>query len=221
MIAKKLINGDIIPLKPGDTGAFALCRLGAGHLPVLPVVDGTEFIGLISEKVIQASGDPQDRIGNYELVRTVQSIGEGQNIYELIKIFSASGLNQLPVLSDQNEYLGLIMLQDLVRAIGDMAGVDHPGGVIILEVNEKDFSMSDLVQVIESNETKIISCFVATVPGTTMLEITVKVDRVEIGPLLQAFFRLNYFVTASWATEDTYSEGLKDRFDSLMNYLSI
>ena len=90
-----------------------------------------------------------------------------------------------------------------------------------MEINDKDYNLIEIVQLVESNDTRILSCFVNSHPDSTILEVTIKVNRMEIGPLLQAFFRLNYTVTASWSKEDSYNEGLQDRFDALMNYLNI
>jgi len=81
--------------------------------------------------------------------------------------------------------------------------------------------MTEIAQIVESNDTKILSMYVTEHPDSTLLEVTLKVNRIDIGSILQTFFRYNYTVKASWSQEDSYTEGLKDRYDALMNYLSI
>lgn len=221
MIAKKLITSHVVPLKITDTGAFALLQMEEARLSHLPVVDGAGFIGLITDKSILAVDDPEKEIdgNNYTLINAF--VTEQQHLYEVIKIFSTLNLSLLPVVSEKNQYLGAIVLSTVVHALAEMAGIHEPGGIIVLEINDKDYSLAEIVDVVESNDAKILSCFVTSHRDSTKLEVTIKLNRMEIGPQLHAFSRLNYTVTSSWSKEDSYSEGLKDRFDALMNYLSI
>ena len=79
----------------------------------------------------------------------------------------------------------------------------------------------EIAQIVESNDAKILSLYITSFPDSTKLEVTIKVNRMEIGAILQTFDRYNYVIKATWSQEDAYSEGLQDRFDALMNYLSI
>ena len=63
--------------------------------------------------------------------------------------------------------------------------------------------------------------YLNSVPDSTKLEITLKLNRIDIGPVLQTFNRYNYIISASFSDQDVYNEGLQDRYDSLMNYLNI
>ncbi len=221
MTAKQLITSHVVPVHVTDTGAFALLQMEEARLSHLPVVDGGGYIGLISDKSILAADDPEREIGgnNFTLISAV--VTEQQHLYEVIKIFSTLNLSLLPVVSERNQYLGAIVLSTVVHAIAELVGLHEPGGIIVLEINDKDYSLAEIVDVVESNDAKILSCFVTSHRDSTKLEVTIKLNRMEIGPQLHAFSRLNYVVTSSWSKEDSYSEGLKDRFDALMNYLSI
>jgi CBS domain-containing protein len=221
MTAKQLITSHVIPLKPTDTGVFALIQMEEARLSHLPVVDGTDLLGVISDKEILAEAEASHEIGQFKIILTRVFGTEDQHVYEVLKLFSQNNLSMLPVLSDKNRYLGAIIQPTLVQAVAEVMGVTNPGGVIVLEINEKDYNLAEIVQIVQSNDARILSCFVSSHPDSTKLELTIKVNRIEIGPLLQAFFRLNIVVTASWSKEDHYNEGLQDRFDALMNYLSI
>ncbi len=221
MIAKQLITSHVVPLKLTDTATFALNQMDEARLSHLPVVDGFEFVGLISDKELLALEEPGDEIALIKIKLTRAVITEDQHLYEVLKLFSSLDLTLLPVVNAKNIYLGSIILATLVNAMADMVGIHNPGGIIVLEINDKDCSLTELVQLVESNDAKILSYIVASNTDSTKLEVTIKVNRVEIGALLQAFFRYNYTVKASWSKEDSYHEGLQDRFDALMNYLSI
>jgi acetoin utilization protein AcuB len=221
MIAKQLITETIIPLKPTDTGAFAISQMEEFRCSHLPIVNGVEFLGVISDTEIMALHEPDQEIGSYKLSLIHAYISENQHIYEVIKTFSALHLTILPVVNDKNQYLGAIGLSTLVNHLAEVAALHNPGGIIVLEINDKDYSLTEIAQIVESNDAKILSLYMTSFPDSTKLEVTIKINRIDIGPVLQTFFRFNYLIKASWSQEDAYSEGLQDRFDALMNYLSI
>ena len=221
MIAKELITDSIIPLKGSDSGAHALGLMDDCHLSHLPVVNDTDFLGLISETDILGLNDPDESIGNYPLSLNQAYISEGLHLFEVIKTFSSQKLTILPVLSNKNHYLGVITMTSLIQHLSDIAAVDNPGGIIVLEVNNKDYLLTEIAGIVESNDAKVLSMYITSNPDSTLLEITLKINRIDIGPVLQTFYRYNYIVKASWSHEDAYQDGLQDRFDALMNYLNI
>jgi acetoin utilization protein AcuB len=221
MIAKQLVTGSVIPLKPTDTGAFALVYMDECRLSHLPVVDDLNFLGLISDKDILAMQEPDSEIGNLKLPLTQANIEENQHIYEVIKTFAALNLTLLPVVNAKNHYVGAITLPTLVSRFSDMAAIHNPGGLIVLEINSKDYSFTEIAQIVESNDATILSLYITSYPDSTKLEVTLKVNRIDIGTLLQTFNRYGYLIKATWSHENAYTEGLQDRFDALMNYLSI
>ncbi len=99
--------------------------------------------------------------------------------------------------------------------------VAQQGGTIVLEINDKDYSLSQLAQIVEANDAKVLSAYITSFPDSTKLEVTLKINKVEIGPILQTFDRYGLPVKASYSNQDAYSETLRERFDSLMNYLNI
>ena len=221
MIAKQLLTDSVVPLKSTDTGTYAIAQMEEYRLSHLPIVDEQDFLGVISDKDIMTIYEPDRGIGSYKLSLNRAYVTEEQHFYEIIKTFSALNLTMLPVVNAKNQYLGVITLTTLVHHMADMAAIHNPGGIIVLEINDKDYSLAEIAQIVESNDAKILSLYVTSHPDSTKLEVTVKLNRIDIGPVLQTFFRYDYLVKASWSQEDAYTEGLQDRFDALMNYLSI
>ncbi|MEI7661211.1 MAG: CBS domain-containing protein [Bacteroidota bacterium] len=221
MIAKELVTGSVVPLNPSDKGTFALLQMEESRLSHLPVIDDPDFLGVISDKELHSLDDPSNEVGNIKLQLNPVSIEENQHIYEVIKMFASLNLSMLPVVDAKNHYIGAITLSSLVGHLSEIAAIQNPGGVIVLEINNKDYSITEIAQIVESNDAKILSLYMTSFPESTRLEITIKVNRIDIGAILQTFDRYNYLIKASWSQEDAYTEGLQDRFDALMNYLSI
>ena len=221
MTAKELINPNIVPLGPGETVETALAQMDDLHLMHFPLSDGSEYTGLVFESDLLNVSDPDLPASMFKSNVGRIYVPDTQHIYEVIRLFAGFNLTLLPVLNEKNQYIGAITLSALVGYLPRIAAVSSPGGIIILEINSNDFLMTEIAQIVESNDTKILSMYVTEHPDSTLLEVTLKVNRIDIGSILQTFFRYNYTVKASWSQEDSYTEGLKDRYDALMNYLSI
>jgi acetoin utilization protein AcuB len=220
MLAKDLISEGIIPLRTSDTGQDAqriMEELKVGHLPI---VNNVDFLGLISEEDIYLMNDPEEPIGNHTLSLSRPFVDQYQHIYDAIKLVTQERLTIVPVLNKNNHYLGIITLQDLARYFGDITAVQNPGGIIVLELNENDYSMTEIANIVESNDAKILSSYITSHADSTKLELTLKINRINIYPILQTFDRYKYIVIASFS-ESNFKTDLMDRYNSLMSYLNI
>jgi acetoin utilization protein AcuB len=220
MIAKHLISETLFPLKTTDTGGYALSMMDDLKVSHLPVVSNMEYLGLVSDADILAMNNPEESLGSSALTMSKVSVQDYQHVYDVIKVFSSGNLSLLPVLNEKNIYIGSILLQDLVHKLSEIIAIDNPGGIIILEMNDKDYLLTEIAQIVESNDAKILSLYLTSHPDSTKLEVTVKVNRIDIGAILQTFTRYNYTIKASF-TENTYDDGLQERFDSFMKYLNV
>jgi len=221
MIAKQLLTGSIQPLKTSDTGAFAITQMEEYRISHLPIVNDVEFLGVISDTDILSLNELDEPIGSYKLSLSRAYVTEDQHVFEVMKTFASLKLTMLPVLDEKNHYLGMITMTNLVHHLASMSSIDNPGGIIVLEINDNDYVLSEIAQIVESNDAKVLSMYITSHPNSTKLEVALKINRIDIGPVLQTFFRYNYIVKASWSAEDAYQEDLRERFDSLMNYLNI
>jgi len=221
MIARELIISTIPPLRTTDRGSFALGQMEEFRVTHLPIVEDMTFLGIISDTDILTLGDPDEFIGSLKLSLTGAYVTEGQHIFEVMKAVDSMRLSVMPVLSDKNQYLGLITIPNLLKQTINLLGVHNPGGIIVLEINDKDYTLNEISHIVESNDAKILNLCVTSYPDSTKVDVTLKINRIDLSPVLQTFFRFNYTVKASWSNEDVYNEGLRDRFDALMNYLNI
>ncbi len=221
MTAKQIINTSVSPLRVTDTAEQALLAMEDTRLIHLPVVNEGHLWGIISEQDLLASGDGTRQLGQCSLSTGRIYVFDNQHLYDVIRTFSESKLTMIPVLTGTHHYLGLITLASMTGHLMTITAVGEPGGIIILEINEKDYCVSEIAQIVESNNARILSLYITSEPDSTRMDVTLKLSVTDIGPILQTFFRYNYLVKASWSDQDSYSDELKDRYDALMNYLSI
>jgi len=219
MLARDLITDSIPPLKTSDTGEKALLWMDEFKVRHLPIVNNVEFLGLISDTDILDMNTPEEPLGNHKLSLTRPFVIQNQHIYEVIKLIASLKLSLVPVLDNKQKYLGIIPLNDLIQNFAKIAAIHDAGGLIILELNVNDYSLSEIGQIVESNDAKILSSYVTSHTDSTKLELTIKINKTNISDILQTFNRYNYTVTASYYL-DEFEEDFNDRLEFLMNYIN-
>lgn len=220
MLAKDLITDEIPPLKTSDTGLMVINWMDEFKVSHLPIVNNHEYLGLISDTDILDLNITDEEIGKHKLSLIRPFVKGNQHVYEVIKMISNMKLTVLPVLDENENYLGLIPLTGLLQQFSILAATREPGGIIVLEMNELDYSLSQIAQIVEGNDGKILSCYLNSLPESTRIEVTVKVNKTDISGILQTFNRYNYTVKASFHQSE-FSDDMKNRFDSFMNYINI
>lgn len=220
MTAKELISGAILPLKTSDTGLIAMHWFDEFKVSHLPVVGDSQLLGLISEDDIFSAGSFEEPIWSNELQLQNVSILHSRHIYEVMKLFADYKLTTLPVTDEKGTYLGLITLADLVDKMSATAAVSNPGGILVLELNANDFSMVEIAKIVEDNDTRILSSYVNSTVDSLRIELTLKLNRIDIQPVIQSFLRYDYTIKASFFESD-YFDNLRERYDLLMTYLNV
>ena len=220
MLAKDLITDEIPPLKTTDTGSMAMNWMDEFKVSHLPIIHNEEYLGLISDTDILDLNITTTQLGTHKLSLIRPFVVENQHLYEIIKLISNMRLTVLPVLDKNLHYLGLIPTTNLLQQFGSLAATNEPGGIIVLEMNIYDYSLAQIAQIVESNDGKVLSCYVSTPADSTNIEVTVKVNREDISGMLQTFYRYSYNVKASFH-QSRFQDDMKNRFDSFMNYINI
>jgi acetoin utilization protein AcuB len=164
---------------------------------------------------------PNEPIGNHELTLYKPFVTTEQHIFEVIGMASRLKLSVVPVLDTKNNYKGVITSNDLIRHIAGISSMDQPGAIIVLEVIDRDYSLSQIAQIVESNNVKILSMYITSSPASTLLEVTLKVNTSDLVSVIRTFERYNYEVK-TWVTEnDSMDRFYSERIDLLMKYLNI
>jgi acetoin utilization protein AcuB len=220
MLAGDLITDEIPPLKMTDSVELALDWMEQFKVSHLAVVNGRELIGLVSETDLLDYEKPDEPINASKLHLLRPSIHFYQHAYDVVRLLSSLNLTLIPVLDEKELYKGCITLKGIVQNLSVMMSVQNPGGVIVLELNQNDYSLTQIANIIESNDTKILSLHVSSNPDSTKIEVTIKVNREDLSAVQQTFNRYNYQVKAIFQNED-YNKGLDDRLNEFMHFLNI
>lgn len=221
MIAKDLIS-DVVPvLRETDTGIQALNWMEIFRVSHLPIVKGNEFLGLISDNDIYDLNRAEEPIGAQKLSLFSPYVTESQHIYDVIEIVSRLKLTVIPVLEDEKTYSGLITLNDLMQYIEQIFSVRETGGVIVLDLNSVDYSLSEISRIVEGNDAKILSLYLRSSSDSRKIELTIKINRNNITSIIQTFLRYDYTIKTTYVREDDMKDLLEDRYNSFMRFLNI
>jgi CBS domain-containing protein len=220
MLAKDLITDEIPPLKTSDTGLMAINWMDEFKVSHLPIVSKHEYLGLISDTDILDLNITDDELGKTKLSLIRPFVTEQQHIYEVIKMVSNMKLTVLPVLNEQQQYVGLIPTTSLIQQFATLAATREPGGIVVLEMGLHDYSLTQIAQIIEGNDAKILSLYVNPLEDSTKIEVTIKLNKQDLSGVLQTFYRYNYNVKQSFHQSE-FLDDMKNRFDSFMNYINI
>lgn len=221
MLAKELISEVVSELKTSDTGQTALNWMEVFRISHLPIVNNLEFLGLISDTDIYDLNDPYQPIGNHKLSLIKPFVRLDQHIFDVISLAARLKLSVVPVLDDHNHYKGVIMVSDLIEALAKMSSLNEQGGLIVLDILQNDYSLSQIAQIIESNDAKILNLYISSPPDSTRMEVTIKLNTNNLMPIIKTFERFEYEVMAWHGEEDDMDSFYSDRFDSFMRYLDI
>ncbi|MDY0097625.1 MAG: CBS domain-containing protein [Bacteroidales bacterium] len=221
MVAKDLISEVIPPLRTSDSGQTALNWMEIFRISHLPIVNNFDFLGLISDSNIFDMNQPEEPIGNHSLTLIKPFVTVDQHLFEVIGLASRLKLTVVPVLDKKNHYKGVITTNDLIRNIAGISSMDQPGGIIVIEVIDRDYSLSQIAQIVESNNVRILSMYITSPPESTRLEVTIKVNTYDLTSVIRTFERYNYEVKTWVTSDDSMDRFYSERFDLLMKYLNI
>ena len=138
---------------------------------------------------------------------------------DVLETFAQHSCNIMPVLDEENNYLGYYELNDIIGIFNNTPFFSEPGGTLIVEKAIEDYSFSEISQIVESNDAKLLGAFISKMEND-MVQITLKIGNVGLNNVIQTFRRYSYNII-SGHEEDTYVENLKERSEYLKKYLNI
>ncbi|WP_129717760.1 CBS domain-containing protein [Pedobacter sp. SYP-B3415] len=220
MNASEIISDAIPPLKTSDSAQKALDRMTDFKVSHMPVVNSEQFLGLLSEDDLFEVQDLDVPIGSLSLSLINPFVYQDAHVYDVVRMFHQRQLSLVPVLDMQKNYLGVVSVHAILEYVSQTYAVSEPGGIIVLGISNRSNSLSHMAQIVEADNAQILSSYVQAFPDSTRLEVTLKINKMELSSILASFERYNYEVLGVHNNSDS-ENGSRDRYDSLMNYLNV
>ncbi len=191
-------------------------QLTFSHIPIKN--DLGAYLGCFCETDAHCF-DSDKTINEYLYALEVFFVRQSTPWLDVLEAFAVNSANIMPVLNDQNEYLGYYELNDVISLFSESPFFSEAGGILVVEKGINDYSFSEISQIVESNNGKILGAFISKM-NTDLIQVTLKIGNTGLNNIIQTFRRYSYSII-SGHEEDSYIESLKERSDYLKKYLNM
>ncbi|KAB1156229.1 CBS domain-containing protein [Flavobacterium luteum] len=183
-----------------------------------PVLEDNIYIGSITLDDIETF-DSDKKVSDYKFTLEGFFARSSMIWLDVLEVFAKNHTNVVPVLNESNSYLGYYELEDIIKFFHETPFLKEPGGIIVVKKGILDYSMSQITQIVESNNGKLLGLFISE-SDVQSVQITVKISLGAMNNIIQTFRRYNYEIISEHQ-EDNYINNLKERSDYLDKYLNI
>ena len=220
MLTRELQSQSLPYLHLHDKVYQALQMMNENHVTHLPIVEGDKYIGIISEEdLLQVDND------HAELESMQQSFGNASvksndHFLKTLQVAAENALSVVPVVANDNEIIGAIVYNDLLKYASEFMSLNEPGGLIVLEMEGHQYSFNEISKLVETNDAQITQLNTSNDTETGMMEVTIRINKPEVSDIVATFQRYDYNVKYFFG-EEIYANELRNNYDNLMNYLKI
>ncbi len=221
MLAAELIDPMLPALKPMDSVGQALDWMQEHRIGQLVLTDQGDYRGVVSEELLMDIADDERPLSDVMRLFEQTFVLEDQHLYEILGLVLQHRMDVVAVLSEGREFSGTISSNELIKQFAQELGVQEAGAILILNLNERDYSMAEISRLIESNNVKVISSYFSSaaygMPDRSRL--TLKLNRRDITSVISTLERFGYQIEAAFANAPVESID-QERLDSLLRYLN-
>ena len=221
MIAKELLDNIVQPVRLQDNCLQVLGWMEEYKVMHLPVAEEGRFYGMLSESKVYGLEDPDIPVKDIAEDLSVAALKEDDYITDVLEHFVTQNVMLAPVLSPQKEYLGCITGYSLLQAIGALEGVGMPGAVVVLEINQGDYLLSQIAQIAEESDNKLLAVHTLQHKDSMMLDVILKTNTLEIHSFLKTLERYDYHIKMTLSEQDPETEKLEENYQYIMTYLNV
>lgn len=219
MTAKSAIEESVPYLKITDSVGFALELMEEFKVEHLPVLDNKKLLGVVSEQQLLDSSE-EVMLQEIGFPFTPIAINQNLHLFDAMRIGYESMSSILPVTNNKGEYIGLISPKSLLIKLSEFNFAKELGGIFIIETEAHDYSVAEIARLVESNKANILSLATAKLSDMGKIQVTIKVNTLDLTYILATFERYDYNIVAVFHQAEQIDQ-LKERYDSLMNYLNV
>lgn len=182
------------------------------------IVEEERFLGVLSENDLENFKGAK-KIGDYRYNLESFFVRNETSWLDVLETFARNNANLVPILDENEKVIGYYDLNDIVSEFIDTPFFTEPGGILIVAKGLKDYSFSEIAQIVEANNARLIGGFITDMQND-VVQITIKISSTDLNEITQTFRRYNYSILFG-NSDDQFLEDLKQRSDYLNKYLNV
>jgi CBS domain-containing protein len=212
------LNTNIKALRITDSVAYAQDLFSEYPFSHFPVLDNGVYIGCADAEDTELM-DIEKTMDDMRYSFDRFFVRETTIWLDVLEVFAKNETNLVPVLNDENKYIGYYEITDIIKFFDQTPFLKEQGGILVVEKGIQEYSMSEVAQIVESNNGRLLGLFISE-SEMHKVQITIKISMGGLSEIIQTFRRYNYDIISEHQ-EDAYLNTLKDRSDYLDKYLNI
>jgi predicted transcriptional regulator len=220
MLTRELISPIIPVVNCMDSAARALNLMNEFHLSQLPIVEEDEYLCLLDESTVLDWEDPEMLLKNIHFPHIKPAVRGDAHFFEALKLVGDYKLSLVPVVDEANHYLGSITQENLIFTMAHFNGVHEPGGILVLQMDQNDFMLSEIARLAETEEVRILGVYTFNDTKTGKLGILIKTNRQDLNAFVATLERFHYNIQYRF-DEPLSGDQLRKNYDLLMNYINM
>ena len=217
-ILSDYINNDYKPLDIQESIALAQDFFVDVSFSHFPVMEEGIFVGNLSGEDVETF-DSNKKILDYKYTLETFFTQKKDAWLNVLENFAQNQTTIMPILDENNFYLGYYEIADIIRIFNETSFLKEPGNIIVVEKNINEYSFSQISQIIEGNNGKLLGLFISDTTNTTV-QITLKIAAGVMNEIIQTFRRYEYDVVSEHQ-DDGFLNNLKERSEYLNRYLNM
>ncbi len=190
------------------------------RLTCLPVVENGKYLGLISDEELLDVEDEKSSLEFLKRKLVKISVKYDEHFLNAVNIMNQHEAHVVPVVNDKEDYEGIITTPDLLKTVGEYCGANETGGILVFERERIHFSLSEISRIAETNDFTILHLNTIPIPDTSLLQVTIHLNKRELTTLVATFERFDYHVTYFTGNKNQENQ-IETNYQHLMNYLDI
>jgi predicted transcriptional regulator len=219
MVASQLIQSNYPSIHLFDKVSLALQLMDEYEVQHLPVLIEEKFTGLIcKDDLLDADENNTVASLEYQLVRV--SVKSEEHFLSAVNQSAEHSLSLVAVVNDQSELVGVIPAFELLKVIAKFAGTEQPGGIIVLEMERRNYSFGEISRLVETNDASILQLNTMAENDSGLILVTIKINKIEVSDIVATFQRYDYQIRYYFG-EEQYANELKEKYNHLISYLNI
>jgi acetoin utilization protein AcuB len=219
MLASQLIQQTFPSLHLTDKAGFVLQLMEDYDVQHLPIITEDKLVGIVAKDDLLDEDDTTTLLA-FEDRFVKAAIKKDEFILSALKLMAEHETTLLPVVTEQNELVGCVSQNVLQQHLAKFLGTQEPGGIIVLEIERRNFSFGEISRLVETNDAYITQLNSYTEVETGLVIVSIKVNKVEISDMLATFQRYDYVVKYYFG-EEQFANELKENYNHLMAYLNL
>lgn len=182
------------------------------------VVQDNKFLGVLAEEDL-SNFEPGSVLEEHRASLEIFFAIKEASWLDVLKIFTSNQANLVPVLDETGVVLGYYDLIDILDFLVETPFFNEPGGLLVVAKGVKDHTFSEIAQIVESNNARLLGAFISG-HENDVIQTTIKISSGNLNEVIQTFRRYNYGILFG-NIDDQFLENLKQRSAYLDKYLNV